>query len=50
MLLTTGFITYLGPFEGSFREKIIKYEWRNLIVSYGIKVAEKFSLLDTIGV
>jgi hypothetical protein len=49
MLLTTGFLTYLGPFEGTFREKIVKNEWRNLIKSYNINVAERFFLKDTIG-
>lgn len=31
ILLTTGFITYLGPFEGTFRELIVQKDWRPLI-------------------
>lgn len=27
IIISTSFITYLGPFEGFYREKIIKHEW-----------------------
>lgn len=31
MILATGSITYLGPFEGSFRERLVGKEWRIII-------------------
>lgn len=32
MILSTAFITYLGAFEGIYREKIINSEWKKIIV------------------
>ena len=44
MLLSTAFITYLGPFEGSYREKIIYNSWRTIILSQDIMISDDFHL------
>ena len=31
MILSTAFITYTGPFEGSYREKLVNHDWRLII-------------------
>lgn len=31
MILSTAFITYMGPFEGSYRERIVNQDWRIII-------------------
>lgn len=49
MILSTAFVTYMGPFEGSYREKIMLEEWRQIIQREGILIGETFSLRDTIG-
>lgn len=49
ILLTTAFITYLGPFEGTYRELITLRDWKLLIESHGILVGNSFSLEDTVG-
>ena len=32
MMLSTAFVTYMGPFEGSYREKIVTSDWRFAIM------------------
>jgi hypothetical protein len=49
MMLSTAFVTYMGPFEGSYREKIVTSDWRYTIMQQDILVGEAFNLKDTIG-
>mmetsp|Transcript_7765 Transcript_7765/g.7235 ORF Transcript_7765/g.7235 Transcript_7765/m.7235 type:complete len:99 (+) Transcript_7765:104-400(+) len=49
MILASAFITYMGPFEGVYREKVVQREWTPIISAYEIIVGEKFNLPETIG-
>jgi dynein heavy chain len=49
MIIATAFITYLGPFEGTFRYRAIRDSWSKLIGRYGIKSSAHFSLKDVLG-
>jgi hypothetical protein len=33
-ILATGFITYLAPFEGIYRKKIVRDTWQPLVLKY----------------
>jgi hypothetical protein len=48
MILSTVFITYLGPFEGVYREKAIQ-QWKKIITEKDIRVGELFSLKVSLG-
>ena len=49
MIVSASFITYLGPFEASFRERVVKKSWRGIVMKQDILVGEKISLKETIG-
>lgn len=49
-ILATGYITYLGAFEGAYRERLLRREWRLIIEHAGLPVAPDFSLSTAIGV
>ena len=49
MILATAFITYLGPFEGSYRYRILREQWTKLVQRYRIKHTSHFNLKDILG-
>ena len=49
MILATAFITYLGPFEGSYRYRVLRETWTKLIQRYGIRYTTHFNLKDVLG-
>jgi len=48
-ILSAAFITYLGPFEGTYRMKIMRETWQPLISAYQIKQTTNFSLKEILG-
>jgi dynein heavy chain, axonemal len=49
MIIVTAFITYLGPFEGKYRNQILREKWQPLVGKYKIKHSPDFSLKNIIG-
>jgi len=50
MIVATCFVTYMGPFEGSYRESLLQTEWIPALQNEKIMVSDKFALKDAIGV
>jgi len=49
MVLATCFVNYLGPFEGTYRLKIVTETWEKLTFKYRIKTSEDFKLKAILG-
>ena len=49
MILATAFVTYLGPFESSYRFKILTDQWQKIVAKYQIKQTEDFNLKEILG-
>jgi dynein heavy chain, axonemal len=49
-ILASAFITYLGAFDVTYREKAVNIIWKSLILSAGLITAEEFNLSNSIGV
>ena len=49
MLLSVGFISYLGAFTGSYRQKIITDNWILKILEEGIKCTQPFNFINQLG-
>jgi len=50
MIMSTAFITYLGPFEGAYRERIALGDWRLLVrEAGGVLVSDSFNLRESLG-
>lgn len=49
MLLTVGFLSYMGAFTASFREKILKNHWIPIVKEQNIICNENFSLIECLG-
>ena len=49
MIISTCFVNYLGPFEGSFRYRILQDSWQKLNERYQIKQTLDFSLKEILG-
>ena len=49
MLLVVSFISYLGPFTGNYRQKIIVENWIPKVVEEGIKCSQPFNFINQIG-
>jgi len=49
-ILASSFLTYMGAFEGSYREKIVRDHWKIILSKEGISVSEEFSLKNVIGI
>ena len=48
MLLSTAFITYLGAFDGVYREQVLA-GWKRVVVREDIQVSEEFRLEAAVG-
>lgn len=48
MILSAGFIAYLGAFTSEFRLKAIKI-WKDLVKEYKVPCSENYQLVDTLG-
>ncbi len=48
ILVSVGFISYLGAFTDKYREKIVTQHWIPTVLAQGIKVRSDFSLQRTI--
>jgi hypothetical protein len=48
VILSTAFLTYLGPFEQTYRDHALM-SWRRIVGQSQILIAESFSLSDIIG-
>lgn len=49
MIFCAGFVNYLGPFEGSYRLKVVTESWFKLAEKYQIKFSYDFNLKQTLG-
>ena len=49
MIIATSFVNYLGPFEGSYRMKILADIWQPLNKKYQLKQTIDFNLKDILG-
>lgn len=49
-ILASAFLTYMGAFEASFREKILRDHWKMVLSKESISVSEEFSLKNVIGI
>ena len=49
IILATGFVNYLGPFDGVYRLKILEESWTKLVDKYKIRHSSEFSLKEIIG-
>lgn len=49
VLLSVGFISYLGAFTGAFRDKIINESWIKIVKEQNILCNEDFNLSKCIG-
>lgn len=49
MILATAFVTYLGPFDGTYREKIMSQTWMPLAAQFNIRVTPNFNLKEILG-
>ena len=49
MILATCFLNYLGPFEGTYRLKVLQDTWMKLNKRYQIKFTPNFSLKEVLG-
>jgi dynein heavy chain len=49
MILATAVLSYLGPFDGKFRQKIIKEKWMKFVKKYQIEYTYNFVLKDIVG-
>ena len=46
VILATGFLSYCGPFNQEFRNKLIKEEWLNLLVEQGIPFTDDLDVIN----
>ncbi len=44
MIISSSFVTYLGPFEGIYRDQIVQKKWKQFVINKHILVSEVFSL------
>ena len=49
MILATAVLTYLGPFDGKYRQKILKEKWMKFVKKYQIEYTYNFVLKDIVG-
>lgn len=49
MIIATSFVNYLGPYEGSYRIKILTEEWQKLNAKYQVKQTYDYSLKEILG-
>ena len=49
MILATAVLTYLGPFDGKYRQKILKEKWMKFVKKYQIEYTYNFILKDIVG-
>ena len=42
-------LTYLGPFDGKYRQKILKEKWMKFVKKYQIEYTYNFILKDIVG-
>lgn len=49
MVMATAFVNYLGPFEGTYRIKILTDTWQKLNAKYQLKYTFDFVLKDILG-
>ena len=49
MILASSFVCYLGPFEGSYRVKILQDTWQKLCGKYKCKYSFYFMLKEILG-
>ena len=49
MILATCFVNYLGPFEGTYRLKVLQDTWQKLNEKYHIKFTPDFTLKEILG-
>ena len=49
MIIATSFVNYLGPFEGSYRLKVLTETWQMLNQKYQVKQTLDFNLKEILG-
>ena len=49
MIIATSFVNYMGPYESTYRFKILVDQWQKIVRKYQIKQTDNFSLKETLG-